>query len=57
MLRGGTGTDWLVGGGGFDTYLYRTGDGSDFIVDDDRRGRVVIESGTLADNAERRVAG
>jgi Ca2+-binding RTX toxin-like protein len=44
VLRGGPGTDSLVGGTGFDTYVWSPGDGSDVIVDEDRRGRIVIKT-------------
>lgn len=35
ILTGGTGDDVLYGGNGRDTYIYRTGDGNDRIVDSD----------------------
>ncbi len=57
ILRGGTGTDWLVGGIGLDTYVYRMGDGRDSIVDEDKRGRIVIETEAGTGDVERRVAG
>ncbi len=33
IISGGTGSDLLTGGRGFDTFIYRTGDGSDTITD------------------------
>ncbi|MCA0256838.1 MAG: cellulase family glycosylhydrolase [Proteobacteria bacterium] len=38
MIRGAKGDDRLQGSGGSDTYLYRSGDGSDYIDDESGRG-------------------
>jgi hypothetical protein len=45
-LIGGKGDDVLIGGTGNDTYLWNTGDGNDTIVDSDKQGRVILNSGT-----------
>ncbi len=44
-LMGGKGDDILIGGKGNDIYYYRTGDGNDTIIDEDRQGRIVINDG------------
>ena len=43
-LRGGKGNDILLGGIGDDTYYYRIGDGHDWIADQDKTGKVIIEN-------------
>ena len=42
FLTGGKGDDILIGGTGYDFYFWNTGDGNDRIIDDDRRGRIII---------------
>ncbi len=42
ILRGGLGDDVLIGGEGDDIYIYRAGDGNDRIIDEDRRGRILL---------------
>jgi len=44
FLDGRGGDDTLVGGDGYDTYTYRIGDGSDTIIDSDKKGRIQIVS-------------
>lgn len=47
VLAGGAGTDRLEGGEGDDTYLYdKANFGTDFIVDDDGIGSIVLPGGT-----------
>ena len=45
-LNGGRGDDVLDGGTGFDTYVYALGDGQDRIIDADRSGRIVLDTGS-----------
>ena len=42
FLTGGKGDDILIGGTGYDFYFWSDGDGNDRIIDDDRRGRIII---------------
>ncbi|MDZ7656240.1 MAG: hypothetical protein U0997_09870 [Sulfurimicrobium sp.] len=44
-LMGGKGDDVLIGGKGMDTYYWRTGDGNDRIIDEDKQGVIVINDG------------
>lgn len=44
-LMGGKGDDVLIGGTGLDYYYWRTGDGNDRIIDEDRQGIIVINDG------------
>jgi Ca2+-binding RTX toxin-like protein len=39
LIHGGTGKDVLTGGTGVDTFLFKTGDGKDTIMDFDAKGR------------------
>ncbi len=53
-LEGGRGADLLRGGAGFDTYLYRPGDGLDTILDDDGRilyDGIALDGGSLVAEA------
>lgn len=54
-LIGGAGRDWLLGGEGTDTYVFRTGDASDRIVDADG-GRITWD-GNLIPALSRLAAG
>ena len=54
MLSGGGGdNDQLLGGAGFDTYVYNTGDGSDTVIDRDDQGRLLV-NGQLISGGIRR---
>ena len=44
-LMGGKGDDVLIGGKGMDTYYWRSGDGNDRIIDEDKQGIIVINNG------------
>lgn len=45
-IFGGKGDDILAGGKGYDSYVYRSGDGNDWLADSDNRGRIIIYEGT-----------
>jgi RTX calcium-binding nonapeptide repeat (4 copies) len=47
MVGAGTGTDFLKGGAGNDTYLHNTGDGTDVITDSDGLGSIKSNGITL----------
>lgn len=52
VLDGGTGADWMSGGEGADTYIYRAGDGDDYISDegaDDEVDHLSLEDVDLGD--------
>ncbi|MEO7860995.1 MAG: hypothetical protein ABIU05_11210, partial [Nitrospirales bacterium] len=55
-LNGGLGDDLLDGGTGLDTYLYRTGQGNDRIIDADKIGTIVFDNQTLAGGIRRQGA-
>jgi Ca2+-binding RTX toxin-like protein len=46
VLAGGKGDDLLYGGDGGDTYIWKTGDGNDTIIDSDKRGTILINDAT-----------
>lgn len=46
-LDGGAGNDTLLGGTEFDTYVYRTGEGLDTILDRDGQGRILYDGALL----------
>jgi Ca2+-binding RTX toxin-like protein len=48
LISGGAGDDYLEGGLGFDTYIYKSGDGFDQIQDIDGLGSIVFDGETLA---------
>ncbi|MCK9983854.1 MAG: hypothetical protein AzoDbin1_00326, partial [Azoarcus sp.] len=47
-LQGGKGADILLGGTGNDIYVYKSGDGSDLILDRDGYGSLKIDDQTMA---------
>jgi trimeric autotransporter adhesin len=51
-LDGKRGNDYLEGGKGTDTYIYRTGDGFDTILDSDGLGSIVYDGATLTGGAQ-----
>ncbi|MEP6889349.1 MAG: hypothetical protein ABI955_01475, partial [Nitrospirota bacterium] len=55
-LNGGLGNDLLDGGTGLDTYVYRTGQGQDRIVDVDKIGTIVFDNQTLVGGIRRQGA-
>jgi Ca2+-binding RTX toxin-like protein len=55
-LNGGLGDDRLDGGTGLDTYVYRTGQGNDRIVDADKIGTIIFDNQTLVGGVRRQGA-
>jgi Ca2+-binding RTX toxin-like protein len=43
-LKGGKGKDILIGGNGYDTYIWNTGDGTDTIIDEDGNGIIKVNN-------------
>ena len=52
-LSGLRGDDLLEGGAGFDTYIYRTGDGLDRIEDSDAQGQIIFDDHILQGGVHR----
>ena len=50
-LSGAKGNDTLYGGEGADTFVYKTGDGKDYILDYDEEDIIQITSGTISNIA------
>lgn len=46
-LEGGQGDDILVGGSGNDTYVWNTADGHDTIIDEDGKGKLLVNNVSL----------
>jgi len=44
QITGGQGNDYLMGGMGDDTYYFKPGDGNDWILDEDKKGTIIVEN-------------
>ncbi|MGQ5522911.1 calcium-binding protein [Chitinimonas sp. PSY-7] len=52
-LNGGAGNDLLEGGQGVDTYIYKSGEGNDIIVDLDGQGQIQFDGALLTSGTEK----